>query len=167
MRRGLTQQRRDGVVAADRLVADDAEPDVLGDRGERPEQDRLADAPQPGEHQVLRAALGDQPAQADLGALDQQVATDEGRRRRPGARGVRVGHRVVLFNRHAATLTSLDKVSQSRRLDPSGLSKSVTRPNSCTDVGRVPSVRSVRKSVVRSWTGRAPRTLTDEPSAGG
>ena len=94
---GLTQQRRDGVVAADRLVADDAEPDVLGHRGERPEQHRLADATQPGEHQVLRAALGDQPAQADLGGFDQLVAPDEGRRRRAGTRRVRVGHRVVLF----------------------------------------------------------------------
>ena len=53
MRAGLAQQRGNGVVAADRLVADHAEPDVLGHRGERAEQHRLADAAQPGEHQVL------------------------------------------------------------------------------------------------------------------
>ena len=94
---GLTQQRGNGVVAADRLVADHPEPDVLGHRSERAEQHRLPDATEPGEHQVLGAALGDQPAQADLGGLDELVTPDEGRRRCAGARGVRVGHRVVLF----------------------------------------------------------------------
>ena len=89
---------------ADCLEAHDSEPDVLSDGGELAEQHGLADASEPGEQQVLTRPSGEQPAEADVGGLDELVAADQRGRRRARPRRVGVGDRVVSFSGHALTL---------------------------------------------------------------